>query len=126
MKIFLLFLMMFFMSGCGHHILKKIQGDGFYVRIPLPNGGSLIQMAFGDINITTAVLRGGTDFHEQTDKRVSVKESKDGITMFRKIYLSTQPSINQANIKDVLTSERTDKKTKNMLVDYLINNKKGK
>jgi hypothetical protein len=48
-----------FVTGCGHTMYHKVEGTGVYARIPLPNGGSLIEVAGGDINITSATLRGG-------------------------------------------------------------------
>lgn len=45
-------------ADAGHTIYHKVEGTGIYGRIPLPNGGSLVEVAGGDINITSAALRG--------------------------------------------------------------------
>lgn len=46
-----------FISGCGHTMYHKVEGTGLYGRIPTPNGGSLIEVAIGDMNITSGILR---------------------------------------------------------------------
>ena len=45
------------LSGCGHSMYHKVEGTGLYGRIPTPNGGSLIEVAIGDMNITSGILR---------------------------------------------------------------------
>lgn len=102
--------------GCGHSIYHKVEGTGVYGRIPLPNGDSLIEVAIGDLNITSGILRGGTTLDENTSKGGTFGT----VSLGRHTHLSTIPAVNEGNIKAILTSPSTDPETKQLLTLYLI------
>ena len=56
------------LAGCGHTMYHKVEGTGLYGRIPTPNGGSLVEVAIGDMSITSGILRGGATLDENTSK----------------------------------------------------------
>lgn len=111
--------LLFFVTGCGHTLYHKVEGTGVYARIPLPNGGSLIEVAGGDINITSATLRGGATL----DQNASKGGTLGSVSIARHTYLSTEPAMNEGNIRDVLMSKDTDSKTKQLIAEYLISRK---
>jgi hypothetical protein len=108
-----------FLVGCGHNMYHKVEGTGAYGRIPTPDGGSLIEVAIGDMNITSGVLRGGATLDENTSKGGTF----GSVSLGRHTHFSTAPSINEGNIEKVLTSPHTDEKTKQLVALYLITRK---
>jgi hypothetical protein len=94
----------------------KVEGTGVYGRIPLPSGGSLIEVAAGDINITSAALRGGATLDENTSKGGTLGT----VSIARHTHVSTAPAMNEGNIKEVLISPNVDPKTKQLVACYLI------
>lgn len=104
------------MFGCGHTMYHKVEGTGVYGRIPLPNGSSLVEAAAGDINITSAALRGGATLDENTSKGGTF----GAVSIARHTHVSTAPAMNEGNIKEVLTSPDVDPKTKQLVACYLI------
>ena len=109
------------LSGCGHTMYHKVEGTGLYGRIPTPNGGSLIEVAIGDMNITSGILRGGATLDENTSKGGTF----GSVSIARHTYLSTEPAMNEGNIRDVLISAETDPKTKQLIAEYLISRKQN-
>lgn len=105
-----------FLAGCGHTMYHKVEGTGLYGRIPTPNGGSLIEIAIGDMNITSGILRGGATLDENTSKGGTFGT----VSIARHTHLSTVPAMNEGNIRDVLSSPNTDDKTKQLVAQYLI------
>ena len=104
------------LSGCGHTMYHKVEGTGLYGRIPLPNGNSLFEVAIGDMNITSGILRGGAILDENTSKGGTF----GAVSIGRHTTLTTVPALNEGNIRDVLTSPNTDDKTKQLIAEYLI------
>jgi hypothetical protein len=102
--------------GCGHTMYHKVEGTGLYGRIPTPNGGSLVEIAIGDMNITSGILRGGATLDENTSKGGTFGT----VSIGRHTHLSTVPAVNEGNIRDILTSPNADEKTKQMIAEYLI------
>ena len=100
----------------------KVEGTGVYARIPLPNGGSLVEAAAGDINITSAALRGGATLDENTSKGGTF----GSVSIARHTHVSTVPALNEGNIKEVLTSPNVDDKTKQLIACYLITREEAK
>lgn len=124
MKTILQFLILFltiFLTSCGHTMYHKVEGTGVYGRIPLPNGASLVEVALGDINITTTALRGGASLDENTSKGGTFGT----VSLGRHTTLMTEPAMNEGNIKDVLLSKDTDEKTKQLIAQYLITRKQS-
>ena len=107
---------MFFLVGCGHSLYHKVQGTGVYGRIPTPNGGSLIEVAIGDMSITSGILRGGATLDQNTSKGGTFGT----VSIAKHTHISTVPAMNQGNIKEVLTSPNTDDKTKQKIAEYLV------
>jgi hypothetical protein len=107
---------LYFISGCGHTMYHKVEGTGIYGRIPTPNGSSLIEVAIGDMNITSGILRGGATLDENTSKGGTFGT----VSIGRHTHLSTTPAMNEGNIRDVLISQHTDDKTKQLIAEYLI------
>lgn len=107
------------LSGCGHTMYHKVQGTGVYGRVPLPNGNSLVEVAIGDMNITSGILRGGATLDENSSKGGTF----GAVSLGRHTYLSTSPAMNEGYIAEVLTSQKTDDKTKQLLAQYLITRK---
>lgn len=105
-----------FLAGCGHTMYHKVEGTGLYGRIPTPNGSSLIEVAIGDMNITSGILRGGATLDENTSKGGTFGT----VSIARHTHLSTVPAMNEGNIRDVLSSPNTDDKTKQLVAQYLI------
>lgn len=114
--IFFAFISLLFLCSCGHTMYHKVQGTGLYGRIPTPNGGSLIEVAIGDMNITSGILRGGATLDENTSKGGTFGT----VAIGRHTTLTTVPAVNEGNIRDILTSPNTDDKTKQMVAQYLI------
>lgn len=104
------------LSGCGHTVYHKVEGTGVYGRIPTPNGSSLVEVAIGDLAITSGMLRGGATYDENTSKGGTF----GSVSMGRHVYLSTEPALNEGYIESVLTSKDTDPKTKQLIAEYLI------
>lgn len=105
--------------GCGHNVYHKVEGTGLYGRVPLPNGASLVEIAIGDLSITSGILRGGTTIDENTSKGGTFGT----VSLGRHTTLRTEPAMNEGNIHSVLTSSNVDEKTKHLVVEYLISRK---
>lgn len=104
------------LNGCGHSLYHKVEGTGLYGRIPTPNGSSLIQVAIGDMNITSGILRGGATLDQNTSKGGTF----GSVSLGRHTHVSTIPSVNEGYIENILTSKDTDAKTKQLIALYLI------
>lgn len=119
MKKYLKYFTTFFMLGlvgCGHSTYHKVEGTGLYGRVPLPNGTSLVEVAIGDLSITSGILRGGTTLDENTSKGGTFGT----VSLGRHTTLRTEPAMNEGNLRDVLTSSNVDNKTKQKIAEYLI------
>lgn len=104
------------LAGCGHTMYHKVEGTGLYGRIPTPNGGSLVEVAIGDMSITSGILRGGATLDENTSKGGTF----GSVSVAKHTHISTVPAMNEGNIRDVLSSPNTDDKTKQLVAQYLI------
>ena len=61
-KIFISIICLFliFAFGCGHNMINTDKGIGIHLKLPLPNGTSLVDLKLGYIDSTTTVIRGNT------------------------------------------------------------------
>lgn len=114
--IFVLLLCLMF-SGCGHSLFHKVEGTGAYFRIPTPDGGgSIVELAMGDMVITSGVLRGGAVYDDNASKGGTFGSASLG----RRTYMATSPAMNEGNVAEVLTSPDADPATKQLIATYLI------
>jgi len=106
--------------SCGHNITHTDRGTGVIMRIPLPDGSSLIDLKLGKIDSTTTVLRGGATY----DSAASTGGSLFGtMGTSDRVQVSTIPQLNEGNLRDVLNDNKTPKEVKIALIQYLINQK---
>lgn len=115
-KLLILLFSCFVILGCGHTVYHKAEGTGVYGRIPLPNGGSLFEVAAGDINITSGALRGGAALSESSSKGGTF----GAMSIARHSHISTAVALNEGNLEKVLTSSNVDHKTKQLIALYLL------
>lgn len=117
---FLALFLVFFLCSCGHNITHTDRGTGLALRIPLPDGSSLIDLKIGKIDSTTTVLRGGATY----DASASTGGSMLGpMGTSDRIQVSTVPQINQGYVAQVLTSKDTPAEVKIALTKYLVEQK---
>lgn len=81
----------------------------------------MIELAIGDMNITSGILRGGATLDENTSKGGTFGT----VSIGRHTYLSTEPAMNEGNIRDVLISPNADSETKQLVAEYLISRKQN-
>lgn len=101
--------------GCGHSVFHRVDGTGVYGRVPLPDGSSLVEIAIGNLSITSGVLRGGAMYNEDNSKGGTFGT----VSTANHIQLTTQPAMNEGYLADVFTSDKTDAETKLELAKYL-------
>lgn len=104
------------LSGCGHTMFHKVEGTGLYGRIPTPNGGSLVEVAIGDMTITSGILRGGAVYEDNGSKGGTF----GSVSLGRRTYMATAPSVNEGYIAEILASPDADPVTKQKVAEYLI------
>lgn len=104
------------LSACGHSLYHKVEGTGIYGRIPTPNGGSLIEIALGDMSITSGILRGGATLDEHTSKGGTF----GSVSLAKHTHITTVPAMNEGYLRDVFVSPDTDDVTKQKVAEYLI------
>lgn len=104
------------LTGCGHTMFHKVEGTGLYGRIPTPNGGALIEVAIGDMTITSGILRGGAVYEDNGSKGGTF----GSVSLGRRTYMATAPSVNEGYIAEILTSPDADPVTKQKVAEYLI------
>jgi hypothetical protein len=104
------------LTGCGHTMFHKVEGTGLYGRIPTPNGGSLVEVAIGDMTITSGILRGGAVYEDNGSKGGTF----GSVSLGRRTYMATAPSVNEGYIAEILTSPNADSATKQKIAEYLI------
>ena len=125
----------FFLCGCGgHNWIRADRGTGFMLRIPLPNGDSLIEIKGGEIDSTTAVLRGGSQFSSGravggslnnplwlSDKNTSETPNSPLTSggSANDLQFSSCLQLNEGNIRDILTSPNVSTEAKIKLIEYL-------
>lgn len=107
------------MVGCGHTVIHRVDGTGLYGRVPLPDGSSLVEVAIGNLSITSGVLRGGATYNEDSSKGGTFGT----VSTANHIQVTTQPAMNEGYMAEVFTSETTDPATKQKLAEYLISRK---
>lgn len=112
-----------FLCSCGHNITHTDRGTGLAVRIPLPDGSSLIDLKVGKIDSTTTVLRGGATYNSSTSTGGSVFGPM-GTT--EHIQVSTIPQMNEGYIAEVLTSKDCPAEVKIAVAQYLTKQKAPK
>lgn len=110
----------FFVAGCGHSITHTDRGTGVVARIPLPDGSSLLDLKVGKIDSTTTILRGGTTYDSTTSTGGTFFGS---IGTSERIQVSATPQFNEGNVREVLISSDCDPVTKQMVLQYLIEQK---
>lgn len=100
--------------SCGHSITHTDRGTGLVIRIPLPDGSSLIDLKIGKIDSTTTVLRGGTSY----DSIASTGGSINGaMGTSDRIQISTIPQLNEGYTAEVLQSKYTSEGVKKLLIN---------
>lgn len=104
------------LTGCGHTMFHKVEGTGLYGRVPTPNGGSLFEVAIGDMTITSGILRGGAVYEDNGSKGGTF----GSVSLGRRTYMATAPSVNEGYIAEILTSPDADPVTKQKVAEYLI------
>ena len=105
----MILMLMFAMSGCGHSFVHIDKGKGAVLRIPLPDGGSLVDFKVGMIDSTTAVIRGNTTYDSSASTGGASFTSAGTAD---RIFLSTGMQLNEGYLKDVLTDPSVDTATK--------------
>jgi hypothetical protein len=91
-KILLPLYCLFFLCSCGHNITHTDRGTGFILRIPLPDGSSLIDLKLGKIDSTTTVLRGGATYDSSASTGGSILGP---MGTSDRIQVSTVPQLNE-------------------------------
>lgn len=94
----------------------KVEGTGLYGRIPTPDGGSLVEIALGDLNITSTALRGGATLDENSSKGGTF----GSVSLARHTHIATIPAMTEGNMRRVLSSPDADPGTKQLLAAYLM------
>jgi hypothetical protein len=89
------------LPGCGHSVARIDRGTGVVLRIPLPNGDSLVEFKGGDIDSTTLILRGGSQ--AKTGRSVGGAFAGTGGSA-KDLQISTIPQLNEGYMKDVMVS----------------------
>ena len=97
------------LTGCGHSFIHVDKGKGAVLRIPLPDGGSLVDFKVGMIDSTTAVIRGNTTYDSSASTGGASFTSAGTAD---RIFLSTGIQLNEGYLKDVLTDPSVDTATK--------------
>lgn len=97
------------LTGCGHSFIHVDKGKGVVLRIPLPDGGSLVDFKMGMIDSTTAVIRGNTTY-DSSASTGGASFTSAGTS--DRIFLSTGMQLNEGYLKDVLTDPSVDTTTK--------------
>jgi hypothetical protein len=97
-------------------MFHKVEGTGLYGRIPTPNGGSLVEVAIGDMTITSGILRGGAVYEDNGSKGGTF----GSVSLGRRTYMATTPAVNEGYVAEIFTSPDADPQTKQMLAQYLM------
>ena len=127
MKLCFVYLMLFvsaavtlLLPGCGHSVARIDRGTGVVLRIPLPNGDSLVEFKGGDIDSTTLILRGGSQV--KTGRSVGGAFAGTGGSA-NDLQISTIPQLNEGYMKDVMVSPDVPAEVKIELAKYMANAK---
>lgn len=115
----ILCLFLFFTFGCGHNIIKTDNGIGLSLKLPLPNGNSLVDLKIGYIDSKTTIIRGNTTV-DMSNASGGSGLSFDGGTS-QVILIKSGPQLNQEYIAKILTDSNADTKTKEAIAQYLVN-----
>lgn len=109
------------LSGCGHSVVTVDKGIGIDLKIPLPNGGSLINLRMGYIDSTTTVLRGNTSVQASNASGGNALSLGAGTT--QTVLVTSGPQLNEGYVAQILTNQNTDPKTKQAIAEYLLKTK---
>lgn len=110
-------IMIVLLAGCGHNVGHTDRGVGFIFRVPMPDGGSLVELKIGKIDSTTTVLRGNSTY----DSVASSGGSLTGIGgVSERIQMKTNPQLNEGYLENVLISGNVDPITKQILAVSLV------
>jgi hypothetical protein len=109
-------------TGCGHSIVRTDRGTGFHLRVPNPfqPGDSFVDLKFGNIDTTMAIIRGNTTFDSNSAKGGSLTGT-GGIS--ERFALSTNPQFNEGYVAEVLTSPNAPAEVKIEVARYLVQQK---
>ena len=122
----------FILTGCGHNIANIDRGIGLDLRIPIPfSGEDIVSVKLGQIDSTSLILRGNTQFESQSETSGSASantsstvsggaDGKGGIT--QKIKFTTGPQLNEGYLRDVLTDPNISKEDKAAMIRALTQN----
>lgn len=112
------------LTGCapGHSIVTVDRGVGLHFRIPLLLDGStdtsLVDLKFGSIDSSTALIRGGTTFSANNAKGGGLGSLSTGDYFI----ISSNPGLTEGYMRDVMSSPNVDAATKAKLAEYLLRN----
>lgn len=126
--IFFSICILFACCSCGHNFVRVDKGTGGIFRIPLPNGDSLLEIKGGEIDSTTAVIRGGSTFSSGRSVGGSLNSSLGSLgngsgSSASDFQISTSLQLNEGYLRDVLVSPNVSSDVKMTLINYLINTK---
>lgn len=116
-SLFALVIATMFISGCGHTTVRIDRGTGGVLRIPLPNGDSLVELKGGDIDSTTIIMRGGTQVTTGRSVGGSLMGGSGGSA--NDMQISTIPQLNEGYMKDVMISPDVPAEVKIKLAEYM-------
>lgn len=105
------------LTGCGHNVTRTDRGVGLMLRVPLPDGSSLVEFKVGKIDSVVAAVRGGSTFETTSATGGSLFGTAGTAD---RVSLTAIPQINEGYIKDILTSDTVAPDIKQALSDYLV------
>lgn len=120
------------LTGCGHNIANIDRGVGIDLRIPIPfSGEDIVSLKMGQIDSTSLILRGNTQFESQSETTGSASANTSGTTsggadgkggITQKIKFTTGPQLNEGYLRDVLTDPNISKEDKTAMIRALTKN----
>ena len=120
------------LTGCGHNIANIDRGVGIDLRIPIPfSGEDIVSLKMGQIDSTSLILRGNTQFESQSETTGSASANTSGATsggadgkggITQKIKFTTGPQLNEGYLRDVLTDPNISKEDKAAMIRALTQN----
>ena len=122
----------FILTGCGHNIANIDRGIGLDLSIPVPfSGENIVSVKLGQIDSTSLILRGNTQFESQSETTGSASANTSGTTsggadgkggITQKIKFTTGPQLNEGYLRDVLTDPNISKEDKAAMINALTKN----
>jgi len=120
------------LTGCGHNIANVDRGIGIDLKIPVPfSGEDIVSIRIGQIDSTSLILRGNTQFESQSETSGDASVGTSGATsgnaggkggITQKIKFTTGPQLNEGYLRDVLTDPNISKEDKSAMISALTKN----